>query len=118
VPDLGSNGQTGQDKSLELPEARFRQRTCRLLTIRHVGADSERLQARSGDNRKSRPFQRLSPEFEGSQKPATSRPRRNSHNRYSKLADPTLQERAEHIAEWIRLTRDKQSAQVADSASV
>jgi hypothetical protein len=43
VPDLGSNGQTGQDKSLELPEAQFRQRTCRLLTIRHVGADSERL---------------------------------------------------------------------------
>jgi uncharacterized protein (TIGR02391 family) len=28
VPDLGSNGQTGQDKSLELPEAQFRQRTC------------------------------------------------------------------------------------------
>jgi hypothetical protein len=24
VPDLGSNGQTGQDKSLELPEAQFR----------------------------------------------------------------------------------------------
>jgi hypothetical protein len=43
VPDLGSNGQTGHDKSLELPEAQFRQRTCRLLTIRHIGADSERL---------------------------------------------------------------------------
>jgi hypothetical protein len=72
VPDLGSNGQTGQDKSLELPEAQFRQRTCQLLSIRHVGADSERLQAHSGDNRKSRPFQRLSPEFEESEKPATS----------------------------------------------
>ena len=43
MPDLGPNRQTGQDKSLELPEAQFRQRTCRLLTIRHVGAGSERL---------------------------------------------------------------------------
>ena len=73
MPDLGSNGQTGQDKSLELPGAQFRRRTCRLLTIRHVGADPERLWAHSGDNRKSRPFQRLSPKFEGSEKPATSR---------------------------------------------
>ena len=73
VPDLGSDGQTGQDKSLELPEAQFRQRTCRLLTICHVGAGSERLRARLVDNRKSRSFQRLSPEFEGLEKPATSR---------------------------------------------
>jgi hypothetical protein len=43
VPDLGSNGQTGQDKSLEMPEVKFRQRTCRLVTIRQVGADPERL---------------------------------------------------------------------------
>ena len=71
VPDLGSNGRTGQDKSLELPGAQFRWRTCWLLTI--VGADPERLWTHSGDNRKSRPFQRLSPEFEGSEKPATSR---------------------------------------------
>jgi hypothetical protein len=76
VPDLGSNGQTGQDKSLELPGAQFRRRTCRLLTIRHVGADSERLWDHSCDNRKSRPFQRLSPEFEGSEKTATSSQKR------------------------------------------
>jgi hypothetical protein len=78
VPVLGSNGQTGQDKSLELPGAQFRRRMCRLLTIRHVGADSERLWDHSGDNRKSRPFQRLSPEFEGSEKPATIRWRSRS----------------------------------------
>jgi putative transposase len=35
----------------------------------HVDADSERLWAHSGDNRKSRPFQRLSPEFEGQRNP-------------------------------------------------
>jgi hypothetical protein len=36
-----------------------------------------------------------------------SAPSRNSDNCYAKVADLTFQERAEHIAEWVRLTGEK-----------
>jgi hypothetical protein len=47
VPDLGSNGQTGQDKLLELPEAQFRQRTYWLRVSELAGL---REQERAGDD--------------------------------------------------------------------
>ena len=69
MPDLGSHGQTGQDKSLELPEAQFRRRTCRLLTIRHVDANTERLWALQAITEKVGRFSASRPNSRGRRNP-------------------------------------------------